>query len=69
MGFEDVAVPPMTVSPDMAIADLIDEFQQHHQELALVVDDAQKTVGLVTVTDVFEAIAGDVEDPMDLRER
>lgn len=66
--FEEVAVSPMTVSPDMAIADLIDEFQTHHQELALVVDTSGNTVGLVTVTDAFEAIAGDIEDPMDLRE-
>lgn len=68
LAFEDVAVPTMTVPPDMAIADLIDEFQEHHQELALVVDEAETTVGLVTVTDAFEAIAGDIEDPMDLRE-
>lgn len=68
LAFEDVAAPPMTVGPDMAIADLIDQFQERNQELALVVDDNGHTVGLVTVTDAFEAIAGEVEDPMDRRE-
>ena len=59
-----VAAPPMTVGPDMPVSDLIDAFQDAHQELAVVVDDGH-TLGLVTATDAFEEIAGELEDPLD----
>jgi CBS domain containing-hemolysin-like protein len=62
---EEIAAPPMTVSPDEEVADLIDRFQVEHGELALVMED-DRVVGLVTSTDAFEAITGDLEDPLDL---
>ncbi len=60
----EVAAPPMTVSADTAISDLIDRFQAENQELALVLDGGE-VVGLVTAVDAFEAITGDLEDPLD----
>jgi CBS domain containing-hemolysin-like protein len=62
--FEDVAVEPMAVAPDVAVSDLVDRFQAEKQELALAVEDG-RTVGLVTATDAFEAVMGDLEDPLD----
>jgi CBS domain containing-hemolysin-like protein len=62
--FEEVAAPPMTVSSDLPVSDLIDRYQDEQQELALVVEDG-RTVGLVTATDAFEAITGELEDPLD----
>jgi CBS domain containing-hemolysin-like protein len=56
---------PMTVSPTLAVSDLIDAFQREHQELALVAEKGQ-VVGLVTLTDALEAIVGQAEDPLDL---
>ncbi|MFB6087817.1 MAG: CBS domain-containing protein, partial [Haloarculaceae archaeon] len=63
----DVAVEPMTVPVGMAVSDLIDQFQRADQELALVVDE-REIVGLVTVTDAFECITGELQDPIDLGE-
>ena len=60
----DLAAPPLTVEADAAVSDLIDRFQSAGQELALVVED-DRVVGLVTATDAFEAIAGELEDPLD----
>ncbi len=61
-----LATSPMTVPSDVAVSELIDRFQDENQELALVVDAAdERVVGLVTATDAFEAIAGDIEDPLD----
>lgn len=60
----EVAAPPMTVGPDLPVSDLIDTFQAERQELALVVADG-RTLGLVTATDAFEEIAGELEDPLD----
>ncbi|WP_049922608.1 CNNM domain-containing protein [Halopiger djelfimassiliensis] len=62
--FTDVAAPPMTVSPDTDVSDAIDQFQTERQELALVIEDGE-AVGLITVTDLLEAVMGDIEDPLD----
>jgi CBS domain containing-hemolysin-like protein len=63
--FAEVAAPSMTLSPDVTVSDAIDQFQAENQELALVIEDGE-VVGLVTVTDLLEAIMGDVEDPLDV---
>ena len=59
-----LAAPPLTVDAGLAVSELIDRFQAAGQELALVVDDGA-VVGLVTTTDAFEEIAGELEDPLD----
>ncbi|WP_226041599.1 hemolysin family protein [Natrinema sp. DC36] len=62
--FEELAAPPMTLSPDVDVSDAVDQFQAENQELALVLEDGE-VVGLVTVTDLLEAVMGDIEDPLD----
>jgi len=62
--FEELAAPPMTLSPDADVSDAVDQFQAENQELALVIEDGE-AVGLVTVTDLLEAVMGDIEDPLD----
>ena len=59
-----IAHPPLTLPADLPVSDSIDRFQEENQELALVVEDGD-VVGLVTATDAFEAIAGELEDPID----
>jgi CBS domain containing-hemolysin-like protein len=66
VAFEDVAAPPMTVASDAPVSNVIDQFQTNNQELALVLDGGD-VVGLVTVTDAFEQITGDLQDPIDQR--
>ena len=61
---EAIAEPPMTTSPDAVVSDLIDQFQTQNQELALVIEDGT-VVGLVTATDAFEEITGELRDPLD----
>lgn len=61
----DIAEPPVWVDPDLPISDLIDRLQRKQQELALVRED-DHVRGLVTATDAFEAIAGELEDPTDV---
>ena len=65
LDFRDLTAPPMTVGTDTVVSDLIDRFQAENQELALVVE-AGRVVGLVTATDAFEEITGDLEDPIDV---
>lgn len=70
--FEDVATEPLVLSAGEPVARVIDRFQEERHELALVREtdaegggDAGPIVGLVTATDAFEAIAGQLEDPYD----
>ncbi|WP_318571013.1 hemolysin family protein [Salinigranum marinum] len=66
--FEDIAAPPMTLRADTLISDAVDQFQDEHQELALVYDeDEENVVGLITATDALEAVMGEIEDPLDIK--
>jgi CBS domain containing-hemolysin-like protein len=64
MDLSDVAASPLTVAADTSVSDLIDQFQTENQELALVVSEGE-IVGMVTATDAFEEITGELEDPID----
>jgi CBS domain containing-hemolysin-like protein len=66
--FEDIAAPPMTIPAEMPISEVVDRFQEQHQELALVTRSPEEDiVGLVTATDALEAVMGEIEDPLDLQ--
>lgn len=60
----DLAADAVFVDEARPVSEVIDRLQQEGQELALV-REGERVTGLVTVTDAFEAIAGDVEDPLD----
>jgi CBS domain containing-hemolysin-like protein len=62
--FVDLAAPPMVLSPETTVSDAIDQFQVENQELALVMSSGD-VVGLLTATDAFEAVMGEIEDPLD----
>jgi CBS domain containing-hemolysin-like protein len=65
--FEDVAAGPMTLDAETPISEAVDRFQAEHQELALVRDGAEGAiVGLITATDAFEDVLGELEDPLDV---
>jgi len=64
MTLADVATPGVRVEAELPVSELIDRLQEETQELAFVEDDG-RVVGLVTITDAFEQIAGEVEDPYD----
>ena len=64
LDFTELATPPMTLSPDVDVSDAIDQFQAENQELALVIEGGN-VIGMVTVTDLLEAVMGDIEDPLD----
>ncbi|UIP01261.1 hemolysin family protein [Halobaculum sp. CBA1158] len=66
LDLREIAAPPMTLSPETTVSDAVDRFQMEGQELALVVSDGEIR-GLVTATDAFEEVMGELEDPMDRR--
>lgn len=64
LALESVAADPMTVRAATAVSEVVDRFQAEGQELALVLD-GEEVVGLVTPTDAFETVMGDIADPFD----
>jgi putative hemolysin len=48
--------------PNASVLDLLNQFKRHTAELALVVDDQGLFQGIVTRTDLLEAIAGEFPD-------
>jgi CBS domain containing-hemolysin-like protein len=63
---EDLAASPMTLPADEEVSDAIDRFQDENQEVALIEEDGE-VVGLLTSTDAFEEVMGELDDPIDGR--
>lgn len=57
--------PPLFVSESLLIQDLLRRFKEQRVHLAIVVDDAGDTVGVVTLEDVLEQIVGQIFDETD----
>jgi len=58
----DILVVPET---KLAI-ELLQEFQERHRQIAIVVDEFGSTLGLVTAEDALEQIVGEVHDEFDI---
>jgi CBS domain containing-hemolysin-like protein len=54
--------PVYFVPETKAVADLLEEMQKAHVQLAMVVDEYGGVAGLVTVEDILEEIVGEIED-------
>jgi len=61
----DLCHGKLTLPSDLVVSKAIDKFQDERQEIALVVDEHGKTLGLCTLTDCLEAIVGQAHDPLD----
>lgn len=64
-GLSRVIRPPVFISQTMRLHDLLQRFKEQRVHLAIVVDDAGDTVGIVTLEDVLEQIVGQIFDESD----
>jgi putative hemolysin len=55
--------PPLTVPDTLPAVRLIPMFQKSRNHMAIVVDEHGSTQGIVTLTDILEAIVGDIPSP------
>jgi len=55
----------LVVPESKPLGELLGDFQQQHQQLAIIVDEYGGTAGLVTLEDVVEEIVGEIQDEYD----
>lgn len=58
----EIVRPPLFIPETSKISVLLRELQRHRQNLAIVVDEYGRVVGLVTLEDVLEEIVGDIRE-------
>ena len=61
-----VIKPPYLVRKDAKIDDLLTDMRQHKLQVAMVLDDQKKVVGLVTIEDILEELVGEIFDEEDI---
>ena len=64
----DLIHPAYHVSPKKKISALLTEFQLKNIQIAIVVDDGGKTLGLVTLEDLIEEVVGEVEEDPSIKQ-
>lgn len=63
--WQDLLRKPFFVPENKKLDDLLSEFQEKKNHLAIVVDEYGGTSGIVTLEDVIEEIVGDINDEFD----
>jgi CBS domain containing-hemolysin-like protein len=62
----NVMKPPYRVHKDAKIDDLLTDMRQHKLQIAMVLDDDKKIVGLVSIEDILEELVGEIFDEEDV---
>lgn len=57
---------PYLVRKDAKIDDLLTDMRQHKLQIAMVLDDNKKVIGLVTIEDILEELVGEIFDEEDV---
>ena len=60
--------PAVFVPESKGLNDLLRQFRDNRNHLAIVIDEFGRTAGLITIEDVLEQIVGEIEDEFDIAE-
>ena len=66
VNLRSVMMPPYSVHKDVKIDDLLTDMRQHKLQIAMVLDDSKKVVGLITIEDILEELVGEIFDEDDV---
>jgi len=58
----DLVHPAYTIGPEARVNELLKKFQTRKIQMAIVADEKQKTLGVVTLEDLLEEIVGEIEE-------
>ena len=61
-----VMKPPYRIHKDAKIDGLLNDMRQHKLQIAMVLDDNKKIVGLVSIEDILEELVGEIFDEEDI---
>uniref|UniRef100_UPI003517BE98 transporter associated domain-containing protein n=1 Tax=Limnobacter sp. TaxID=2003368 RepID=UPI003517BE98 len=61
--------PAVFVPESKGLNDLLRQFRDNRNHLAIVIDEFGRTAGLITIEDVLEQIVGEIEDEYDFDEQ
>ncbi len=59
---QDIVNKPYCVAGTLRVNELLNKFQTDKIQIAVVLDDHKKTMGLVTIEDLIEEIVGEIEE-------
>ena len=60
--------PAVFVPESKGLNDLLRQFRDNRNHLAMVIDEFGRTAGLITIEDVLEQIVGEIEDEFDVQD-
>lgn len=63
---DDAIYPATFLRPEQSIGDALRVFRKSHRPMAIVRNDAQQVLGLITLEDILEEIVGDIQDEHDV---
>jgi CBS domain containing-hemolysin-like protein len=65
---EQIMQQPVFVPETKNVGELLDEFRQRKNHLAVIIDEYGGTSGIVTIEDILEEIVGEIQDEFDADE-
>jgi putative hemolysin len=65
----ELARPAVMVPPTRAVGDLLRDLREARRQLAIVLDEYGRTLGIVSLEDIVEELIGDIADDHDLAAR
>lgn len=63
---KDLILPPYKVEWNKSIEDILKDFQQNEENVAIVINREGKAIGIATIEDIVEEIVGEIEDEFDV---
>ncbi|MGU9950794.1 MAG: CBS domain-containing protein [Gammaproteobacteria bacterium WSBS_2016_MAG_OTU1] len=61
----DVMRRPIFEPPSKNLNAMLDDFRRHRTHMAIIIDEHEESVGILTIEDVLERIVGEIEDEFD----